>query len=408
MEFTEDHYKQLLGLPDPWVVEGVKLSIKDMQVDVHLSYGGEEAPCPECRRKCSIYDHQKERVWRHLDTMQFTTLIHCSTPRVSCPEHGVRNVEVPWAGKHSRFTLLFEGFAVEVLKISESNSKARELLRLNWKQVSDIMRRAVDRGLKRRKAEEIPWIGIDEKSFLRWQSYVSVLTDIEGSRVLEVVENRDEEACRRLLGRGLTDDQREMVCGAAMDMAEAYIKVSKQMLPHADVVHDHYHISQHINEAIDMVRRQEHAILLKQNDKTLTGSRYLWLKGFENLSEEERDRFRQLRYSSLKVAKAWSLKELFRHFWTLFTRESAAKFFTRWYQEVLKSKLKPMQRVARMLKEHLNDILTYFESFISNAASEGFNSKIQLIKAKARGFRSFENYRIAILFHCGKLDLSPR
>jgi len=67
-----------------------------------------------------------------------------------------------------------------------------------------------------------------------------------------------------------------------------------------------------------------------------------------------------------------------------------------------------MQKVARMLKEHLEDILTYFNSFITNAISEGFNSKIQLIRAKARGFRSFENYRVAILFHCGKLDLFPR
>lgn len=191
-------------------------------------------------------------------------------------------------------------------------------------------------------------------------------------------------------------------------MAEAYIKVSKQMLPHADVVHDYYHISQHSNDAIHKVHCHERAILLKQKDKTLTGSRYLWLKGFENLSEEERARFQQLRCSSLKVAKAWSLKELFRYFWTLFYRESAAKFSTRWYQEVFKSRLKPMQKGARTLKEHLNDILTYFNSYITNATSEGFNSKIQLIRAKARGFRSFENYRIAILFHCGKLDLSPR
>jgi len=407
MEFTEEHYKQLLGLPDPWEVEEVKLSIKDLQVDVHLSYGGEEAPCPECQKRCSIYDHSRERTWRHLDTMQFTTLIHCATPRIKCPEHGVRNAEIPWAGKHSRFTLLFEGFAVEVLKVSEGISKARELLRLNWKQVNDIMHRAVERGMKRRQEEEISWIGIDEKSFRKGQSYISVLTDIDGRRIMDVVEERTEEACKRLLKQGLTGYQREMVCGAAMDMAVNFIKAAKQMLPHADVVHDHYHISQHINDAIEAVRRQEQAIMLRQKDKTLTGSRFLWLKGFERLSDEEQDRFRHLRYSSLKIARAWHLKELFRHFWTLNTPQSAAKFFSRWYQEVIKSKLRPMQHVARTLKEHLDDILTYFNSFISNAASEGFNSKIQLIRAKARGYRSFENYRIAILFHCGKLDLSP-
>ena len=408
MEFTEEHYKQLLGLPDPWEVESVQLSIKDLQVDVHLSYGGEDAPCPECQKKCSIYDHQRERTWRHLDTMQFTTLIHCATPRVNCPEHGVRNVEVPWAGKHSRFTLLFEGFAVSILMVSESTKKAQELLRLNWKQVNEIMHRAVKRGLQRREEEEISWLGIDEKSFRKGQSFISVLTDIDGRRIIDVVEDKTEEACKMLLKQGLSDHQREMVCGAAMDMAEAFVKAAKEMLPHADVVHDHYHISQHINDAIDKVRCQEHAILLKRKDKTLTGSKYLWLKGFENLSSEEQENFKRLRYSSLKIAKAWHLKELFRHFWTLYSASSAAKFFKRWYQEAVKSGLKPMQKVARMLKEHLEDILTYFNSFITNAISEGFNSKIQLIRAKARGFRSFENYRVAILFHCGKLDLFPR
>lgn len=407
MEFTEEHYKKLLGLPDPWEVEGVKISIEEVRVDIEVGYGGEEAPCPICQRKCGFYDHQGKRTWRHLDTMQFVTQIHCATPRVNCPEHGIKNIQVPWAGKHSRFTLLFETFVVAVLKACQSTDEVSRLLRLNWHQIDAIKKRAVQRGLARRGKEEIAWIGIDEKSFLKGQRYVSVLTDIDGARVLDVVENRDEEACARLVKQGLSAYQRKMVCGVAMDMSDAYIRSAKRWLPHADIVHDHFHISMHLNEAVDHIRRQEHRALQKNNDKRLAGTRFLWLRGFEHMSEADKASFAYLRRSSLKVAKAWSFKEMFNHFWTLSGADSAARFFGRWFDEVTQSGLGPMRKVAHTIRRHLANVLTYFSCYITNAVSEGFNSKIQLLKAKARGFRSFENYRITILFHCGKLDLVP-
>ena len=62
---------------------------------------------------------------------------------------------------------------------------------------------------------------------------------------------------------------------------------------------------------------------------------------------------------------------------------------------------------ATMLKRHLSGLLSYVTHRIANAASEGFNSKIQSIKSAAGGFSSFENYRTRILFFCGKLDLFP-
>jgi len=118
-------------------------------------------------------------------------------------------------------------------------------------------------------------------------------------------------------------------------------------------------------------------------------------------------RVESLAKAELGVAKAWYIKELFRHFWTRRDANFARSFFDRWYKEAYETGLPEIRKVARMLKKHLGNILTYFESYITNAASEGLNSKIQAIKANARGFRNFENYRISILFFCGKLELSP-
>jgi transposase len=126
--------------------------------------------------------------------MQFTTLIRARTPRSQCPEHGVKTMQVPWAVPQGRFTMLFERFAVEVLLASGSVSQGCELLKIGWDTAQEIMRRAVERGLERRQLEGLRHLGMDEKSFKRGHSYITLLTDLEQSRVLDVVEERTAEA----------------------------------------------------------------------------------------------------------------------------------------------------------------------------------------------------------------------
>jgi transposase len=403
----EEHYEQLLGLTGAWKVSAVMLDLPAKKVVVEIGYDlSQPMECPECGQHCAYYDHREMREWRHLDTMQFETILRCEVPRCNCPEHGVKTLRVPWAGKNSRFTLLFESFAIEVLQACSSVKAAAELMRLNWHQVNEIKRRAVARGLERRDSAPIKHLGIDEKSFRKGHRYVSLLTDLQRSRVLDVVEGRDGAACEQLF-ETLTDEQLKDVEAIAMDMWRAYIKAAVHYLPNADIVHDRFHVSQHLNQAIDKVRRQEHKILSKEKDDTLKNSKYLWLTGFENLTSEMQDRFNELQSLGLKVGRAYAIKETFDHFWDYQIPSYARRFFRKWYGWARRSKLEPVKRVAKMIDEHFENIMTYLKHRISNAATEGFNGVIQSIKANARGFRSFENYRVAILFQCGKLDLKP-
>ena len=407
MTSKEEHYEQLLGLSDAWKVSAVILDVAAKRVEVEIGYDlSQSMDCPECGQNCAHYDHREMREWRHLDTMQFETVLRCEVPRCKCPEHGVKTLRVPWAGKGSRFTLLFESFAIDVLQACSSVKAAAELMGLNWQQVNEIKRRAVARGLERRESAPIQHLGIDEKSFRKGHNYVSLLTDLEGSRVLDVAEGRDKAACEKLFGT-LTDEQLKGVEAIAMDMWRAYINAAAQYLPDADIVHDRFHISQHLNQAIDKVRRQEHKILSQQKDDTLKNSKYLWLTGFENLTAEMQVRFKELQSLGLKVGRAYAIKETFDHFWDYQIPSYARRFFRKWYGWARRSKLEPVKRVAKMIYEHFDNIITYLKHRISNATTEGFNGVIQSIKANARGFRSFENYRVAILFQCGKLDLKP-
>lgn len=407
MTSQEEHYEQLLGLSGSWKVSAVQLELSTKRVVIEIYHDGTQPlECPQCGQSCAYYDDREMREWRHLDTMQFETILRCEVPRCHCPEHGVKTVHVPWAGKGSRFTLLMESFAIDVLKACSSVKAAAELMGMNWHQINQIKRRAVARGLPRRQASPIEHLGIDEKSFRKGHNYISILTDLDRSRVLDVAEGRDEAACDTLF-EGLTEEQLKKVKAIAMDMWRAYTKAAESYLPDADIVHDRFHISQHLNKAIDQVRRQEHKALSSQKDDTLKKSKYLWLTGFGNLSEEMQVRFNELQSLGLKVGRAHAIKETFDRFWDYRYTACARKFFKQWYGWARRSKLEPVKRVAKMIKEHFENIVTYLKHRITNATTEGFNGVIQSIKANARGFRSFENYRVAILFQCAKLNLNP-
>lgn len=407
---VKQHYAALLGLGDEWTVTDVALDVEARRVDVFLDYARKSAICPECGGLAGVHDRLAERCWRHLDTMQFATVIHARTPRVSCPRHGVKVVELPWAAKGSRFTLLFEAFAIDVLKAAKSIKDAQGLLRLSWYQTQQIMAAAVRRGMARRDADEIPFVGMDEKSFRRGRKaddFACVMTDIEGRRILDVGRGRSEQGAKGLIEKALNPMQRYLVCGAAMDMSAPFEKAVRELLPCADVVFDRFHVEKHLNEGVDNTRRRENGQMLKRNDRRLAKTRYIWLKGLEHLSGEEDAKRRDVMRAALQTGKAWGFKEMFGSFWKSVDRRFAQANFTFWYERVVKSGIRPMVKVANTLKRHLYGLLAWFGCMIDNALTEGFNSTIQSLKASARGYRNFENFRTVILFFCGKLDLRP-
>jgi len=404
MSHLTEHYRLLLGLDAAWEVSEVSLCLEERRVEISLMHLGGRVTCPECGAECSIADHAPERNWRHLDTMQFETRLCARTPRANCKACGVKTSTVPWAGKYSRFTLLFEAFAISVIQACGNVKNAATLLGLDWDSVHGIMERAVERGLERRQLDSLDYLGIDEKSFRRGHSYVTLLVDLTGSRVLEVVEDRTEEAANTLW-KVLSHQQKDQVAAVATDMWPAFVNSIESNAEQAEVVHDRFHISKHLNEAVDKVRRQENKALAQADDDRLKGTKQLWLFNPENISEDRWIEFETLKNQELKTSRAWAIKEQFRWLWEYRYAGNARKFFTRWYNWATRSRLKPIIEVAKLLKRHLENILTYFRHRITNAMSEGFNSRIQSIKSQARGFRAFKNFRTRILFYCGKLEL---
>jgi transposase len=399
-------FEQALELVAPWKVVEVNMDLIAKKVEVKVDCSS--APTwldPDSGQRLHIHGYEQRR-WRHLPTMQFETVIVARVPRLKYPDGHTELVKVPWAGRQSQWTLLFERLAVELIGACRSLSQACDLLDLDWRSVHRIMERAVQRGLEARELEGLTYVGLDEKSFGSGQDYVSVLSDLDHGRVLEVVEGCDQNSGSQLW-QSLPETQRQNIQAAAMDMSASFASATAERAPQAVIVHDKFHVAKMLNEAVDRVRRKEHKMLLERNDQRLKGTRQLWLYNPLNLSDERAEAFEHLFQSQLKTTRAWQLKESFAGFWRQTGLWHAEGYFSKWYSRAIRSRLEPVKKVAKSLKRHLDGLLNYFAHPITNAVAEGLNSRIQEIKINAKGFRSFPNYRTRILFFCGKLTFFP-
>ena len=277
--------------------------------------------------------------------MQHQTRVHAEVPRVRCGEHGIRQLKPP---------------------------------RL---------------------------LGVDETSFRRRHEYVTVVNDLERGVVVHVADGR---------GRSAIDSYFEELgarnCAGieqvAMDMWPAYIS-SVEEYTDADIVHDRFHSVAHLNHAVDLVRRAEQRELLEAGDPRLKRSRYLWLMKSGRMTRLQQRRFAGLRASHLRVARAWAIKEMARSSWGYVRRGWAERRWKRWYSRAVRSRLEPIRKVAKMIRNHWDAVINAAVSSISDARAESINAKLQEIKRRAHGYRNRAHFRLAIYFHLGGLELAP-
>lgn len=284
------------------------------------------------------------------------------------------------------------------------------------------MERAVSAGLARRAAaaprtpEPLSHLTLDEKHYGPGQCYLSVLGDPEGERVLEVADRRTQGAVIPLLEGALTQAQRAAVRTVSLDLWEGFHAACRQVLPRADLVYDRFHAAGELGEALDETRRAEHRRLRatapvpagrRHAKSPLTGTRYWWLQAAETLPRERRAFLKAGLAAGWETAQVWACKEAFRAFFDQKSEAAGERFLTRWFTRARAVGNRQLTRVVDLFEQHREKLLAALVHHRSNAYGEYLNSRIAEIKHRARGFRRFEGYRRAILFHLGKLDLCP-
>lgn len=402
-------FSQILGITRPWFMSKVILDKENQRVDIYVEHSaGFTFPCPECQKQCSVYDHTKEREFRHLNVCQMATFIHVRLPRIECSEHGVKQIISGLGDEKSTMTYEFESFVIDVQKECSTESVCR-LLDIGWHTCWEVTEDAVERG-QARKPHKIPErMGVDEKSFSKGHHYETLVYDVDGSTVEYVGDKRDQKSLESYY-KQFSLEERGQVKSIAMDMWDPFIAATKAYIPEADkkITFDRYHVMRLVVDAVDKVRKQEHRLLAEQGNEILKGTKYLWLWNEENIPEYRRAEFDRLRSLDLKVCRARAIKDNLRHLWEYRKEGWMKRYFTQWYFWATHSRLKPMIKAAKSLKSHLDNIVTYARHQITNALGESINSKIEKVKRLACGYRNRDHYKTAIYFHCGGLDLYPR
>lgn len=395
-------FQAALGLERPWYVVRYDFSPQERKLDLFIDFEtGAKFACPVCGRAgCSAYD-TSEKSWRHLNFFQYEAYIHARVPRVRCSEHGIKVIEVPWARPGSGFTLLFEAFVLALVQDMPVNAAA-EILGEHDTRIWRIVSHYVEKARAAEDFSGLRQLGIDETASKRGHNYVSIFVDLERAKVLFACEGRGAHTVARfrsdLEAHGGMAEQVAEIC---MDMSAAFIKGAAHNFPLAEVTFDKFHIMKIINEAVDLVRREE-----QKSRPELTGTRYVWLKSKRNWTARQRETYEQLspQKVGLKTALAYRIKLALQELWILppWLAEACLK---RWYFWATHSRLEPIIRAARTIKRHWDGVLRWFTSRINNGILEAINSLIQAARARARGYKNVENFITMIYLIAGKLEL---
>lgn len=366
---------------------------------MHLDFPrGSKFTCPVCgRNDVPAYDtHPKS--WRHLNFFQHQAVLHAGEPRVNCPDCGVKNANIPWARPDSGFSLLFE--ALIMMLVGDMPVKAiAELLGEHDTRIWRVIQHYVGEARKGEDYFDVHRIGIDETSRKRGHHYVSIVADLDRSKVIFATEGRSSKVLGQFSNdfhdhNGDPDDIREVCC----DMSPAFIEGIEHCLPYARITFDRFHVMKIVNEAVDKVRREE-----QKDCPALKKSRYVWLKNPENLNTTQQERLDDLSRLNLKTAKAYQVKLNLRELWKL-PADKVLRFLTNWILWALSSGLEPIVESARTILRHWRGIVAFADSRISNGILEGINSLVQAARNKARGFRTVEYFITVIYLIAGKLN----
>lgn len=399
-------FEQSLGLKDPWHI--TKAVFDEQERAVHLYISGRKTAqysCPECGTLCSRYDEEEdERIWRHADVVLYPCYVHSRRPRVNCKEHGIHVVKAPWArSPYARFTLKFEAYAMLLVQTMSMN-EARRLLRISRTAMLHIAEYWVEKAIREDDLSSITRLSIDETSFRRGHSYVTVIGSPEQKRVIGVEEGRDVAAVERF---SQSLEERKGDCAkiryVSMDMSQSYKAGANLCFPSATIVYDRFHVKKLVLDGMDEVRRQEQG---RKFARSKSAGKKLMMIPEHRMNEQQREKMQKLSREYPKTGRAFRMVQQLDDLYFCQNRLEAESVMRRLTSWMMHSKLEPMKRVAASLRRHKDEIMTWFEQRISNAFAEGINSLIQTAKRKARGFHTFYGYRTAIFLAVGKLSLA--
>ena len=395
-----------LGLIEPWYIERASFDAEEMAVRIYVGIRKTVAiACPVCGCETKRNGYEKnERIWRHGDCLFYPCYVHCRRPKVLCPNCGTKQVNAPFERKNSRFTLLFEGYAMLILADAPI-AKAAEWLRCDEKSLTKILRYWVNKAVDGMDLSEIAQLSIDETSFKRGHKYVTLVIDAVRRRVIDVEEGRGKETVELFAEKLSTKGGcPENVTTVTSDMSKTYLPAIEENFPNAENIIDKFHVKKVLIDALDEVRKSEQKTATDK--KELFRGRRIFMIPETKLSSDQAVKLAEMSKRYPQTGRAYRIVAGLDDFYASRTVDEGEKAFSSLYSWMRRCRLKPMKEAAETLMRHKDKILAYFKNRLTNAICEGINSMIQAAKRKARGFHTFEGYASMIYLVAGKLQLA--
>lgn len=357
----------------------------------------ERLRCSQCAAPQVWIQGRIERVFRSLPIGGQPTNIVLQVPRLCCLRCGsVRQAKIGFADPKKHYTKSFERYALELSRLMTIKDVA-DHLQVSWNTIKKIQANHLQRTFGKPKLHKLKQIAIDEINVGKGHRYLTIVLNLLSGVVVFVGDGKGADALKPFWKRLRRSHAK--IEAVATDMSAAYIQAVRENIRHAVHVFDRFHVVKLFNDKLSAFRRQLFHELTAQGQKLLKGIRWLLLKNPENLDPLRRERQRLERALSLNepLAIAYYMKEDLRQIWMQGSKAMARLFLEDWLARARVSGIRMLEQFADTLEEHQEGILNYYDYKISTGPLEGTNTKIQLMKRRAYGYRNHEFFKLKIL-----------
>jgi len=392
---------RLLNLPGLWV-RGCRIVEGELVIRIRRRF--KLLSCGECGTRVRGRYSRSTRRWRHRSIGGFRTYLEGRICRLWCPTcKAVKTERVPWARPRSRFTRPFED-AVGVLAQKLDKTAVAELTDIAWVTVGQIAERLVDEKLPDSRLDDLTKIGVDEISYRKHHKYLTVVVDHERGGVVWVGDGKSAETLKQFFTE-LGPERAAKIELVSIDMSAAYEKAIREELPLARIVFHRFHVAKLAQEAVDEVRRETMRQLATEDKRYLKKSRWALLKRPEKRNKEEEERLSMIKKANAPVYRAYLLKESFLNIFIRDTREQAEEDLSAWMKWASRCRLKPFVRLGRTIRKHMEGVLEFIRTNLSNGRLEGMNNKIRLLSHRSYGFHSAKTLIATVYLCCSGIEL---
>ena len=402
---TNKFFEPLLGLHSPFHISRITHEVNADQITaihIYITVDTNYRPLDSEGRPGSIHDYES-RQWRHLDLFQYPCYVHCEVPKFRYADGSTKTLEVPWARSKSGFTLLFEVFAIELIKLYGCVAKVARQLDIYsqrlWYLVAYYSKKetAMPKDLSK-----IKQIAFDETSKKKGHNYVSIFLNLETGDLLWVEEGKSAETVTQFAQ--VAEEQglnKENITDVSIDFSPAFQAGTKINFINANITFDKFHVSQLVQKAMDSCRKS----LGRQANQKF--NKWLFLKPYSQLNVDQQDELENLLDEYPQFHQLYTLKNDFAILWKHKQPDEAAAFLAFWIEQIKELKLKATTTLAKTFEKSFDGIIQHFRSNINNAILEGFNSKVQTMKRNARGYKKTETFITMIRWHCANVLSQP-